>query len=234
MSATTDFDRLILGAGQQGAEYLLKSETLSQRLAVVDQKADFPLACLQASQQLASEGQTCQLLAATQITDLRRDPQGYFYLTTFEGKQLKAQQLVVTAGAKSLELAQKMGYAEEYFLLPVRKDHLLVEEQQVSIHCLQINRTFWMTRHPVKALASLIKNKELRHLSLFSLGYHLPLIRQQLLKRQLKKAGITSTSTELQVIKGKTAFWVINLTSSVQEPAGLEVTPCPGLTFVLP
>ncbi len=72
-----------------------------------------------------------QLHYNEEVTEIRREPNGHYILSTENG-EFRARTVVVNAGAYSLLFAQSMGYGKEYAILPIGGSFFFTKEKLLN------------------------------------------------------------------------------------------------------
>lgn len=247
MSATRIYDQLIIGGGRYAASLLNQTTASDQTLAVTDRQLAFPKVGVEAGTAAQQRGVQCELLAGMHVVDLRYDSQGLLLAKTPQGKQLQAKKVTVVAGASTLELAHRMGYGLEYFLLPVRGFSFAVGEQQDRVRYFTFRThpdqplsslDFWrllrLHTNPLPVLMSLLKSAGMRRLLLAGIGYRLPWIKDRLLTRRAQKLS-TETNAEITILGPlPPEQQLVNRKTSQLETQEVRLHPSEDLTFIFP
>lgn len=247
MTATKIHDQLIIGGGRYAASLLNQLTASDQTLAVTDRQLAFPKVGVEAGQAAQQRGVKCELLAGMHVIDLRYDLQGLLVAKTPQGKQLLARKVTVVAGASTLELAHRMGYGLDYFLLPVKGFSFSVGEQEDKVRYFTFRThpdqplsslDFWrllrLHTSPLPILKSLVKSAGVRRLLAAGIGYRLPWVKDKLLDRRAKKLG-AEANPEI-TINGPLPpeQQLVNRQTGQMEIQEVRLQPSEDLTFIFP
>ena len=247
MTATTIHDQLIIGGGRYAASLLNQLTASDQTLAVTDRQLAFPKVGVEAGQAAQQRGVQCELLAGMHIIDLRYNSEGLLVAKTPQGKQLLARKVTVVAGASTLELAHRMGYGLDYFLLPVKGFSFSVGELEDRVRYFTFRThpdqplsslDFWrLSRlhiNPIPVFMSLLKSSGMRRLLWAGIGYRLPWVKDKLLNRRVKKLG--GEVTEEITINGPLPpeQQLVNRKTCQLETQEVRLQPSEELTFIFP
>jgi len=247
MTATPVYDQLIIGGGRYAASLLSHLVKSDEKILVTDRQLAFPKVGVEAGQAAQQKGVDCELLAGTHIVDLRYTPEGLLTAKTSQGKFFLARQVTLVAGASTLELAHRMGYGLDYFLLPVKGFCFSVGEHQTKVRYLTFRThpdqplsafDFWrllrLPSHPWSVLKSLLKSKAVRQLILSGLGYRLPWVKTKLLERRVKALGGQSLAEAKMNGPLPPEQQLVNRITGQPETQELRLQPSKELTFIFP
>lgn len=247
MTATRIYDHLIIGGGRYAASLLKGMTNNQQRVLVTDRQLAFPKVGVEAGLAAQQRGIDCQLFAGTHIVDLRYTSDGLLIAKTRQGKQFTARQVTVVAGASTLELAHRMGYGLDYFLLPVKGFCLSVGDQQSRVRYFTFRThpdqplsavDFWRLlkpyRRPAAILKSLLTQQPLRQLIGYGLGYRLPWLKSRLFLQQVKALGGQVASDARVEGPLPPEQQLVNRVQGRQETQELRLQPSEELTFIFP
>ncbi|WP_114418710.1 hypothetical protein [Marinospirillum perlucidum] len=247
MTATSVYDHLIIGGSTQGARLMQELSTeASLRLAVADRQLVFPQAGVSAAKQLEADQQVAwQLLAGTNITDLRFTQDGLLEARNPDGKCFYAKAVTLTAGASNLFLAHRMGYGLDYQLLPVSGWVYTRSQESLTIQFIGRLKTgagskplgsrcqlLRLHAHPL-ASWKWLQSRTLRQLLLASCLRQLPGLRSWLLSRRAKKMVGQSPVAELDY-QGPLAreYWLVETKTGEVVSEEVRLQPNPRLSFI--